>query len=49
MEEFDLGNLTADDINAAIEGLQVDVDLPETEVPTDTSPPPTEQVQQPST
>ena len=48
MEEFDLGNLNADDINAAIEGLQVDVQ-PEIEVPTDTSPPQPEQVQQPST
>ena len=48
MEEFDLGNLDIDDINAAIKGLQVDVDLPETEVPTDTTQQPA-QVQPAST
>ena len=47
MEEFDLGNLNTDDINSAIQGLQVDVQLDQ-EVPTDTPSPQPEQVQPPT-
>ena len=48
MDEFDFSNVSLDSLESALEEVEIDVQ-PETEVPTDTSPPPTEQVQQPST
>ena len=49
MDELELdAQSVVDQVKSALEGTQVDVQ-PKIEVPTDTTPPPTEQVQQPST